>query len=101
MFKALDEDNVEYVAIEKVRQFTKDVMRGKQVEGQENTSFEGENEECFAILEKLDSEFCNEENLGIFFRQLVKDQIRLLQKRIEKQYYERCLTKVSALNNAA
>ena len=66
-------------------------LKGNQVEGQINTSFDDKHEAIFEILRTNESGEVTPDELGKFLMELLKNQVKELQVRVEVQKYQRAV----------
>ena len=95
IFDAIDNNNLGVLDAAQVEIFIRAFLRGNQVEGTINTSFEMQHDLLIKRLFQINDE--NEltlEDLTKFMGELMKQQIRMLTIRLEEQRYERAQTKV-------
>ena len=89
IFLALDEDETGVLDKKLVAKFVTDFLRGTQVPGTHNTSFEHANKESFKLLISLnDSPVVDKAELSIFMRDILISQVKELMKRIETEKYD-------------
>ena len=78
IFDAIDTDNVGVLEVDKVEVFVRSFLRGHQVEGQPNTSFEGMHDQIFSKMKENESGELTLDDLGKFLNELLKHQVKLL-----------------------
>ena len=100
IYDAIDTDNEGTIKTVQVENFVKLFLKGNQVEGQLDTSFDGVHDHVFAILQENESGEVNLDELSKFLQELLKNQVRQLQIRLETQKYERSLAMQQELENA-
>ena len=91
IFKAMDEDNVGILQVDIAEEFIRKVMRGSQIEGMVNTDFETANEEAYEILRSAESGEVTSSEMAKFMQELILNQIRHLQNRVEEVKYQRAI----------
>uniref|UniRef100_A0A7S3CMG8 EF-hand domain-containing protein n=1 Tax=Strombidium rassoulzadegani TaxID=1082188 RepID=A0A7S3CMG8_9SPIT len=91
IFDAIDTDNVGTLEVSQVEQFVRSFLRGNQVPGQINTSFEDSHNQIFKILKDNESGEITQDELGKFLNELLKNQVKMLQIKLEQQKYERSM----------
>ena len=89
VYDAIDTDNGGTLEVSMVETFVRTFLRGNQIEGQINTSFEDSNTKIFKLLEDNESGELTIEELGKFLFELLKSQVICLQTRLEEQKYQR------------
>ena len=67
-----------------IESFVKNFLRGNQVEGQANTSFDTYHDHIFKMLEDNESGELTLEELSKFLNELLKNQVLELQKKVEE-----------------
>ena len=72
IYDAIDTDNAGTLEVKQVEQFVRQFLRGNQIEGQINTSFEEKHEETFKILLDNESGELTQEELGKWLNELLK-----------------------------
>ena len=87
----MDEDDVGVLQTAKVEQFVRAFLRGTQIEGNPNTDFEHEHQETYKLLRDNESGEINGFETSEFMRQLMKNQIICLQKRLEIEKMQRAI----------
>ena len=75
IYDAIDTDNEGTLKVSQVEEFVRSFLRGNQIEGQTNTSFEEENEHIFKLLNENESGEVNNDELGKFLNELLKNQV--------------------------
>ena len=90
IFKAIDKDNMGVLDSQTVELFIRAFLRGTQKEGEVSTDFE----QCHTSLFRKLHDYSEDgeitfEDLSKFMQELLKQQIRMLQIRIEEQKYQR------------
>ena len=91
IYDAIDTDNAGTIPCPQVETFVRDFLRGNQIEGEINTSFEEQNEDVFKVLQENESGEVTLDELAKFLNELLKNQVRQLQIKVEQQKYERSL----------
>ena len=91
IYDAIDTDNEGSLKVGQVETFVRLFLAGNQVEGQTNTSFEDSHEQVFKMLQENESGEVNYDELSKFLNELLKNQVKQLQIRLETQKYERSL----------
>ena len=76
-------------------------MKGNQIEGQINTSFEDKHEDIFKLLLDNESGEVPFDELGKWLNELLKNQVKQLQIRVEEQKYQRALENQNLLGKMA
>ena len=89
VYDAIDTDDSGTLEVGMVETFVRTFLRGNQVEGQVNTSFEDENSKVFKILLENESGEISMDELGKFLFVLLSSQVQQLQTRLEEQKYQR------------
>ena len=64
IYDAIDTDNEGVLPKVDVDEFTRNFLRGKQIEGQINTDFESKHKQSFQILKDIESDYINTEELS-------------------------------------
>ena len=100
VYDAIDTDNAGTLEVEMVETFVRTFLRGNQVEGQINTSFEDENTPVFKQLHDNESGELSMDDLGKFLFTLLKSQVLQLQKRMEEQKYQRSVETMKEMEAA-
>ena len=85
IYDACDTDNNGTIAVEQVSEFTRNFMKGNQIDGQINSSFEQENHTVFRSLEDNETGELTFIELGNFLRELLSNQVKELARRIEEE----------------
>ena len=93
MYDAIDTDNEGTIECMQVEEFGINLLKGSQKEGEINTDCSMDHEETFRILKENESGEVTFDELGV----LLKNQIRILQKRYQRQEYERSLEVVMVM----
>ena len=91
IYDAIDTDSSGTLTVEQVEVFVRAFLKGNQIEGQINTSFEDKHEDVFLILKENEAGVVTNEELGKFMKELLKNQVKELQKRVEQNKYARSL----------
>ena len=91
IYDAIDTDNQGTLEVKQVEDFTRDFLKGNQVEGEINTSFEEYHQNTFKILQQNESGELTLDELGKFLNELLKNQVIELQRKLEEQKYQRSL----------
>lgn len=73
IYDAIDVDNEGVLQTSQVEVFVKDFLRGHQVEGQINTSFDTNHDEVFSILNESEDGEITFEELSKFLNELLKN----------------------------
>ena len=83
IYDAIDTDNEGTLKVEQVETFVRLFLKGNQIEGQTNTSFEESHDQVFKILQENESGEVNLDELSKFLNELLKNQVKALQVRLE------------------
>ena len=75
IYDAIDTDNEGVLPKADVEEFTRNFLRGKQIEGQINTDFELKHKQSFQILKDIESDYINTEELSKFMKEVMKRQV--------------------------
>ena len=75
VYDAIDTDNAGTLEVEMVENFVRTFLRGNQIEGQVNTSFEEDNTSIFKVLAENESGELTIDDLGRFLFELLKSQV--------------------------
>ena len=75
VYDAIDTDNAGTLEVEMVENFVRTFLRGNQIEGQVNTSFEDDNSSIFKVLAENESGELTIDDLGRFLFELLKSQV--------------------------
>ena len=92
IFDAIDTDNLGVLDANQVEIFVRSFLRGNQKPGSQNTDFESNHDQLLGRLWTINNE--NEislEELSKFMQELLKQQIRMLQVRLEDEKYARAM----------
>ena len=100
IYDAIDTDNEGTLKVGQVETFVRDFLKGNQIEGQTNTAFETDNDQIFKLLQENESGEVNLDELSKFLNELLKNQVKALQRRLETQKYERSLAMQKELEEA-
>ena len=100
IYDAIDTDNAGTLEVEMVESFVRTFLRGNQIEGQINTSFEDENSAVFKQLQDNESGELSMDDLGKFLFDLLKSQVKQLQTRLEEQKYQRSVDTMKEMEAA-
>ena len=73
IYDAIDTDNEGFLFTNQVEVFVKDFLRGNQVEGQTNTSFDSQHDHIFSMLNDIESGEMTFEELSKFLNELLKN----------------------------
>ena len=84
IYDACDTDNEGTISVEQVSEFTRNFMKGNQLDGQINSNFETENEEIFKSLEDNEIGEITLLELSHWLRELLSNQVKMLCRRIEE-----------------
>ena len=76
IYDAIDTDNEGTLKVSQVESFVREFLRGNQIEGQTNTSFEEDNEQILKMLNDNESGEVNLDELGKFLNELLKNQVK-------------------------
>ena len=91
IYDAIDTDNAGTLEVAQVEIFVRSFLKGNQIEGQINTSFEDKHEDIFRLLNENESGEVTFDELGKWLNELLKNQVKQLQIRVEEQKYQRAL----------
>ena len=91
IYDAIDTDNAGTLEVDQVEQFVRNFLKGNQIEGQINTSFEDRHDTIFKILKDNESGEVTPDELGKFLNELLKNQVKELQIKVEQQKYQRSM----------
>lgn len=83
IFLAMDEDDAGVLDCAMVEQFMRSFLRGHQVQGKPNTSFEEYHDSAYAILQEEDSGEVTPDLMAKVMYHMIKTQIGLLQENLE------------------
>ena len=83
IYDAIDTDNEGTLKVDQVETFVKLFLKGNQIEGQINTSFDEDHDHVFKILKETESGEVNLDELSKFINELLKNQVKQLQIRLE------------------
>ena len=97
IYDAIDTDNEGTIPTAQVEAFVRDFLRGNQKEETISTDFEMENDDVFKILQDNESGEVTLDELSKFLNELLKNQVRQLQIKVEQQKYERSLALQASL----
>ena len=75
IYDAIDTDNEGTLAVTQVEDFVRQFLKGNQIEGQVNTSFEAENEKIIKLLDENEAGELTVDELGKFLNELIKNQV--------------------------
>ena len=100
IYDAIDTDNEGTIKVIQVENFVRLFLKGNQIEGQTNTSFDEAHEHIFKILQENESGEVNLDELSKFLNELLKNQVKALQVRLETQKYERSLAMQKEIDEA-
>jgi len=89
IYDAIDTDNEGTIRVNQVEDFVRKFLKGNQIEGQTNTAFDEEHDHVFKILTENESGEVNLDELGKFISELLKNQVKVLQIRLEAEKHER------------
>ena len=78
IYDAIDTDNEGVLKVDQVETFVRLFLKGNQVEGQINTSFDDAHDAIFKILTENESGEVNLDELGKFLNELLKNQVKVL-----------------------
>ena len=101
VYDAIDEDNAGTLDVGMVERFVRNFLRGNQIEGQMNTSFEEENVAVFKSLQDNEAGEISMDELGKFLFDLLKSQVKQLQMRLEAQKYQRSVETMKEMEKVA
>ena len=73
IYDAIDTANEGTLEVDKVEIFVKDFLKGNQIKGQINTSFDEAHEQVFRVLRENNSDEITMEELGKFLNELLKN----------------------------
>ena len=73
IYDAIDTDNVGTLEVNQVEEFVRNFLKGNQIEGQINTSFEDRHDQIFKILKDNESGEVTPDELGKFLNELLKN----------------------------
>ena len=97
IYDAIDTDNAGTLGVDQVEIFVNSFLKGNQIEGQINTSFEDKHDQVFKILQENESGEITLDELGKWLGELLKNQVKELQIKVEQQKYQRAMdTKAGA-----
>ena len=99
IYDAIDTDNAGTLEVDKVESFVRTFLKGNQVEGQINSSFEEENVKVFKLLQDNEAGELTIDELGKFLNELLKNQVLQLQARLEEQKYQRSVETMKEMEN--
>ena len=99
IYDAIDTDNAGTLEVGQVEFFVKQFLKGNQIEGQINTSFEDKHDTVFQILKDNESGEVTIDELGKFLNELLKNQVKQLQIKVEEQKYQRSLELQKQMGN--
>ena len=91
IYDAIDTDNAGTLEVDQVEIFVRNFLKGNQIEGQINTSFEDRHDTIFKILKDNESGEVTPDELGKFLNELLKNQVKELQIKVEQQKYQRSM----------
>ena len=91
IYDAIDTDNAGTLEVNQVEIFVRSFLKGNQIEGQINTSFEDKHDEIFKLLQDNESGELTLDELGKWLNEMLKHQVKQLQIRVEEQKYQRAL----------
>ena len=83
IYDAIDTDNAGTLGVDQVEIFVRSFLKGNQIEGQINTSFEDQHDHVFKILQDNESGEITLDELGKWLGELLKNQVKELQIRVE------------------
>ena len=99
IYDAIDTDNEGVLPKVDVDQFTRNFLKGKQIEGQINTDFEHKHRKSFQILKDIESDYINTEELSKFMKEVMKRQVVELSASLEMQKHERAVEEQKIFDN--
>ena len=91
LYDACDTDNNGSIDVAVIEEFVRSSMRGNQVEGMVNSSFETENLCVIELLQENEAGELSFIELMRFLNELFKNQVIMLKNRIEDEKHKRCL----------
>ena len=100
IYDAIDTDNEGVLNVGQVETFVRLFLKGYQIEGTINTSFDEQHDEVFKMLTENESGEVNIDELGKFLTELLKNQGKVLQIRLETQKYERSMAMQNEMKDA-
>jgi len=89
IYDAINTDKEGTIRVNQVEDFVRKFLKGNQIEGQTNTAFDEEHDHVFKILTENESGEVNLDELGKFISELLKNQVKVLQIRLEAEKHER------------
>ena len=84
IYDAIDTDNAGTLEVNQVEIFVRSFLKGNQIEGQINTSFEDKHDEIFKLLQDNESGELTLDELGKWLNEMLKHQVKQLQIRVEE-----------------
>ena len=78
IYDAIDTDNAGTLEVTQVEIFVRSFLKGNQIEGQINTSFEDKHDEIFKLLQDNESGELTLDELGKWLNEMLKHQVKQL-----------------------
>ena len=89
LYDAIDTDNEGTIRVTQVEDFVRKFLKGNQIEGQISTAFDEDHDHIFKMLSENESGEVNLDELGKFVSALLRNQVKVLQVRLEAEKHER------------
>ena len=98
LYDCCDTDNNGSIDVKVIEEFARSSMRGNQVDGQINSSFEIENQCIYDLLQENEAGELSFVELMKFLKELFKNQVIMLKCRIEEERHKRCLEYIDVVH---
>ena len=91
LYDCCDTDNNGAIDVNVIEEFARSSMRGNQIDGMINSSFEKENECIYELLQENEAGELSFVELMKFLKKLFKNQVVMLKGRIDEEKHKRCI----------